>query len=397
MGAHHGRHTGGGDPLVLRRLVTWVIAPIAVLTLVAIVWLWPGEGIDQSDQAALPQLAGEVVDVRQRTCPEPMPDEVNGCGTATVRITEAERGNTPEQVEVDLPNGPGAPQVRPGDGVVVIESATPDGVMHAIVDRQRTTPLLVLTVAFVLAVVAFGRWRGVTALAGLAVTFGVLLFFVVPAILGGEPPLLIAIVGSAAIMLTVLYLTHGISASTTVAVLGTLGSLTLTGLLSAATVSALALTGITDDLATSVVTTYGVNMEGLLLAGIVIGALGVLDDVTVTQAATVDELAEANPALGAAALYRAGARVGRAHIASVINTIILAYAGSSLPLLILILAGGSALGDVVATQVVATEVARSAVATIGLVAAVPLTTALAAVVARGRVAPGEVVAPASRG
>lgn len=383
MGLHHGRHSRGDDPAVVRRLVTWVILPIAVVTLVGIVWLWPQQGIEAPDQAPLPQLEGTVADVRQEACPAPSPDEVNGCGTATVTITGSDRADGPEEVVVDLPNGPGAPRVGPGDDVVLIESSTPDGVMHAIVDRQRSTPLLVLTLAFVLAVVAFGRWRGVTALAGLAVTFGVLLFFVVPAILAGEAPLLVAIVGSAAIMLTVLYLTHGVSASTTVAVLGTLASLTLTGLISAATVSGLALTGITDDLATSVVTTYGVNMEGLLLAGIVIGALGVLDDVTVTQAATVEELARADPSLGAGALYRAGARVGRAHIASVINTIILAYAGSSLPLLILILAGGSSLGDVVATQVVAQEIARSAVATIGLVAAVPLTTALAAVVARG--------------
>jgi uncharacterized membrane protein len=395
VGAGHGRHSHGDDPRVVRRLVTWVILPIAVVTLVGMVWLWPQQGIEASDQAPLPQLEGTVAEVHQEACPAPMADEVNGCGTATVLLSGSERADGAEQVVVDLPNGPGAPRVAPGDDVVLIESATPDGVMHAIVDRQRSTPLLVLTLAFVLAVVAFGRWRGVTALAGLGVTFGVLLLFVVPAILAGEPPLLVAIVGSATIMLTVLYLTHGVTASTTVAVLGTLASLTLTGLISALTVSGLALTGITDDLATSVVTTYGVNMEGLLLAGIVIGALGVLDDVTVTQAATVDELAKADPSLGAGALYRAGARVGRAHIASVINTIILAYAGSSLPLLILILAGGSSPGDVVATQVVAQEIARSAVATIGLVAAVPLTTALAAVVARGRAVRGE-VAPAPR-
>jgi len=282
---------------------------------------------------------------------------------------------------VDLPNGPGAPRVAQGDDVVLLKSQTPDGEVYSIIDHQRSTGLLVLGLAFAAAVVAFGRLRGVAALLGLGVTFGVLLLFVVPAILAGEPPLLVAIVGSAAVMLVVLYLTHGVSTSTTVAVLGTLASLALTGVLSALTVSALHLTGITDDLSTTVGTTHSVNMQGLLLAGIVIGSLGVLDDVTVTQAVTVDELAAANPSYGALDLYRAGARVGRAHIASVINTIILAYAGSSLPLLILIVAGGSSLGEIVTDQIIAQEIARSAVATIGLIAAVPITTGLAAVLA----------------
>ena len=143
--------------------------------------------------------------------------------------------------------------------------------------------------------------------------------------------------------------------------------------------SALHLTGITDDMSTSLGLTHGVNMQGLLLAGIVIGSLGVLDDVTVTQSATVTELARANPTYGFSQLYRAANRVGRSHIASVINTIILAYAGSSLPLLILIVANNDSLGGVVTDQIVAQEIVRSAVATLGLIAAVPMTTALAAI------------------
>ncbi len=165
------------------------------------------------------------------------------------------------------------------------------------------------------------------------------------------------------------------------AVLGTLASLTLTGLLSAASVAALHLTGITDDNSFSVGDAYSVNTQGLLLAGIVIGSLGVLDDVTVTQGAAVAEIAHANPAYGFRPLYRAGSRVGRSHIASVINTIVLAYAGSSLPLLILIVATNDSLGSVVTDQLIAQEVVRTVVATLGLIAAVPITTALAAGVA----------------
>lgn len=202
-----------------------------------------------------------------------------------------------------------------------------------------------------------------------------------PSILGGASPVVVALVASSAIILTVLYLTHGFSLSTTVAVVGTLASLGLTGLLSWLSVEALHLTGITDDISTYLGTQHRVDMQGLLLAGIVIGSLGVLDDVTVSQAATVGEISRANPGYGVGPLYRAGIRVGRAHIASVINTIVLAYAGSSLPLLVLIVADNSGIGDVVTDQVIAQEIVRSAVATIGLIAAVPITTLLAVLAA----------------
>lgn len=379
MGGHHRRHAAAPTSS-LRRAAVLVIAPVAVLTLLAMVWLWPDREVSVPVPADAPtELDGEVLTVDREPCTEKLDDEVNGCGTTRVRVTE---GADSGEVTAPLPNGPGAPRIAEGDAVQVVRSSGPDGPVYAVVDHQRSTGLLVVGAAFVLAVVAFGRWRGVSALAGLAVTFGVLLLFVVPAILAGEPPVLVAIVGSAAVMLTVLYLTHGFTMSTTVALMGTLISLGLTGLLSALAVAGLHLTGFTDDLATSVGTSYSVNMEGLLLAGIVIGSLGVLDDVAITQAATVAEVARANPAYGPGQLYRAGTRVGRSHIASVINTIVLAYAGASLPLLILVVASEAPLAGAVTSQVITQEVVRSVVATLGLIAAVPITTALAALAAR---------------
>jgi uncharacterized membrane protein len=357
-----------------------VVLVVGIATLGAMIWMWPS-GVPSTSEPPLPQVDGAVVELDREPCPEALPDEVNGCGSAVVRLSDGPDAGS--SVDVALPNGTGAPEVEAGDDVVLVRSTTPDGESYSIVDHQRATGLWMVAAAFALALVTFGRWRGVTALAGLGVTFAVLVFFVVPAIVSGEPPLLVAIVGSAAIMLTVLYLTHGFGAATTVAVLGTLISLTLTGLLSAASVAALHLTGVTDDLSAAVGTTQQVNTQGLLLAGIVIGSLGVLDDVTVTQAVTVTELARANPLSRAGELYRAGSRVGRAHIASVVNTVVLAYAGSSLPLLILVVTAGDTLGDVVTDQVIAQEIVRSAVATLGLVAAVPVTTGLAALVAAG--------------
>ena len=190
-----------------------------------------------------------------------------------------------------------------------------------------------------------------------------------------------AVVGAALIMFVVLYLTHGVTAQTSVAVLGTLGSLVLTGVLATLATAATHLTGFgSEDATTLSMFQADVDLHGLLLAGIIIGSLGVLDDVTVTQAATVTELAHANPGLTRLQLYRAATRVGRAHIASTVNTIVLAYAGASLPLLLLLTADSPPVGQILTSEFLAQEIVRSAVATLGLIAAVPLTTGLAAVV-----------------
>lgn len=383
MGGSHGDRRARSRPSRWsRRLALLAVGPLGLVALLAMVLLWPASTPAVEGERPV-EVFGTVVAVEARTCPEPLPDDVNGCGAARV---EADDGRS---LTAPLPNGVGAPEVDVGDDVVMIRSSTPDGDVYSIVDQQRATGLWGVAAAFVLALVAFGRWKGLTALAGLGVTFAVLLLFVVPAILAGESPVLVAIVGSAVIMVTVLYLTHGTGAAISVAVLGTLVSLALTGVLSALAVTALHLTGVTDDLSASVGTSGQVNTQGLLLAGIVIGTLGVLDDITVTQAVTVEELVRANPRLSAREAYRAGSRVGRSHVASVVNTVILAYAGSSLPLLILVVSADSSWGGVLTDQVIAQEIVRSAIATIGLVAAVPVTTGLAALVATREAADGE--------
>lgn len=380
MGTHH---STDASPEAMRtpRAAWLLILPIAVLTLAAMVWLWPSDpAATPPQQSSREQVDGRVLSVVASECTDPAAEPGTTCRSARVVLDTGPAAG--QEVDAALSERPGAPDVAPGDEVVVVGSGDPGQETYFVVDHQRGTGLWVLAAAFALALVAFGRWRGLSALAGLVVTFALLLLFVVPAILGGQPPLLVAIVGSSAIMLTVLYLTHGTGFSTTIALFGTLLSLVLTGLLSAAAVTALHLTGVTDELSASVGVTQGVNTEGLLLAGIVIGSLGVLDDVTVTQAAIVTELARANPSYGVRRLYLAGSRVGRSHIASVVNTIVLAYAGSSLPLLIVVVANRQTLGGVVTDQVIAQEIVRSVVATLGLVAAVPLTTGLAALTFR---------------
>jgi len=337
--------------------------------------------------------------IEQQPCAGPFTDEfatdefdtdgeaVEMCGSARVRLTSGESSGS--IVTVALPEGIGAPTFEVGDRVAMgYVAQNPPEAQFYITDHTRGTQLWMLLVAFVLAVLAFGRWRGVFALLGLGLNFAIILGFVIPAILDGKPPLAVAIVGSAAIVLSVLYLTHGLGRTTTVAVVGTLVSLVLTGLLAVLSVHAMRLTGALDDSSFLLGQFQGIDLRGLLLAGILIGALGVLDDVTVTQAATVQELAIANPDYGAGQLYRAATRVGRSHIASVINTIVLAYAGASLPLLVLIVALDAPVTELLTDQLIATELVRSAVGTIGLIAAVPITTGAAAFVAtRARRAP----------
>lgn len=395
MGGSHSHAEKPAAPRALRFALALII-PAGALIAVGMAVLWPTEP-PETDAASSDEVTGEVVGVAPRDCPEdetpvegegPEPaDEDQRCGLATV---ELESG---EHVVTALPTGNDAPDVDTGDAVVLIYLPDAEPHTYHIVDHDRSFPLWVLAAVFALTIVAFGRWQGLRSLGGLAITFGVLLLFVVPAILAGQSPLLTAIVGAGAIMLTVLYLTHGLNASTTVAVAGTLASLVLTGLLSALAVNFARLTGVTDDETNLLSIYHDVNMQGLLLAGILIGALGALNDVTVTQSNAVAEIARANPNYSRRDLYRSAARIGRAHIGSVVDTLILAYAGASLPLMILIAAADRPLGQVLTTQLISEEIVRSVVGTVGLVAAVPITTGLAALAANRLSGPETKTAP----
>ncbi|MFN8583904.1 MAG: YibE/F family protein [Dehalococcoidia bacterium] len=273
--------------------------------------------------------------------------------------------------------------VEAGDAVLLSKVAGPNGDSYYIVDRVRQTALLWLVVAFVAAVVITGRVVGVTSLLGLAASMLILLRFVVPGILSGHSPVLIAVIGALTIMASTLFLAHGVNRKTAVALAGTAGALLLTALLASLTIAAADLTGLAseDTAVLQVMSAEHVSATGLLLGGIIIGALGVLDDITIGQASAVFELRAANPLLGPLELYRRAMNVGRDHISATVNTLVLAYAGASLPLLMLLAVQGESLAIQVNREFIAIEVVRSLVGSIGLVAAVPLTTAIAAAVA----------------
>jgi uncharacterized membrane protein len=248
--------------------------------------------------------------------------------------------------------------------------------------------LFALALLFAVVVVAVGRWRGLAALVGLVITAVVLVRFAIPAILDGESPVAVALVSSAAIIFVVIYVAHGLSPRTTTALLGTLAGLGLTAVLAAAFVAASHLTGLSSEETTSLQTAVGdVPLQGIVLAGVIIGSLGVLNDVTVTQASAVWEIHAANPERPRRDVYRAGMRVGRDHIASTVYTLVLAYVGASLPLLLLFSVANQRLSSILTGDLVAQEIVRALVGSVGLVATVPITTALAAFVVAARTTP----------
>ncbi|HEY7224810.1 MAG TPA: YibE/F family protein [Micromonosporaceae bacterium] len=366
------------------RIMTWILIPCAIATVVAMVLLWPNRpNVPPASDGSVLRAYGDVVQIIETPCGAATQGAgpAQPCGTATVHVTSGQ--GTGQNVAVDLPQGPGTPALSVGSHVVLEYANDPTSAtagQYQLVDIQRGNQLLLMVGLCALVVVLFGRLRGLTALIGLGVSFAFLLFFILPALMDGASPLPVAIVGASAIMLAVPYLTNGFNTHTSVAVLGTLASLVLTGLLGALFTAATSLTGFGDE-NSLYLSIYNSTFDarGLLLAGIIIGALGVLVDVTVTQATTVAELAHG--ATSRLSLYQSAIRIGRSHVAATVPTLIMAYAGASLPLLLLIALGGQDMSDVLSSEFMGEEIVRAAIGTLGLVAAVPITTGLAVLVA----------------
>jgi uncharacterized membrane protein len=210
-----------------------------------------------------------------------------------------------------------------------------------------------------------------------------LVIFLLPALVAGKPAVPAAIIAGAAILYAVLYLAHGVSLRTSSALLGTLASLAIAGLASWVVIEVTHITGLSEEQNNQIQLYLDqVNISGLLLAGFIIGSLGVLNDVTITQASAAFELASLDPKATRRSIFTSTMRVGQDHIASTVYTLVLAYAGSALPLLLLFSVAGRSLGDVVTGEVVAIELARSAAGGIALALSVPITTAIAVVLAR---------------
>lgn len=384
----------------VRTLLLALLSPLALAALVGVVVLYPwGEQAPVGDHSVGVPVTGDVTSAQAGPCLSPgqvqvgnAPSDDKRCLTVEVTLTSGPGEGA--RISKAMPIEPTTPRFAVGDAVVLSYSGTAaqaatDPGSYQIQDFQRGTPLLLLAGLFALAVLALGRRQGLAALAALALSFAVLALFILPAILAGADPLLVAVAGAGVIMFGALYLTHGFSARTSVAVLGTLVSLALIGLISAAFSAFTSLTGLDSD-STTLIASLGhdVDTRGLLLAGVVIGALGVLDDVTVTQASAVWELRRANPAQSGRELYASALRIGRDHVGSAVNTLVLAYAGAALPVLLVSTLSGVGLGFVLGSQDIAQEIVRTLAGSIGIVASVPVTTLLATFIAQREPIPG---------
>ena len=396
MAHSHGHGMGEVEvfisPVVRRRM--WAaVGACALAVLIGVVVLWPGGsdgGLDPLGLGGDP-IAARVTSESVVPCSY---DPLLGC--RSIELVPRTGDFKGERLTFEQPlDSP----IRNGNAVLVDIEANPDGTTQIFFyDFERSTPLLLLLLLFVTAIVVLGRWRGIGALAGLAASLAVIIIFVLPALLEGSNAVAVAVVASGVIAFIALFLAHGFNLATAAALLASIASLAITAVLAWVFVLTSNLTGLADE-TIGFLSALGsdINPQGLLLAGVVIGSLGVLDDVTVTQVSAVWELKHARPDADFSELYQRAVRIGRDHISSTVNTLFLAYAGASLPLMLLFSEAGQSISSIATREVVAVEIVRALVGSIGLVASVPISTALAAAVLGSTMPASEEPAIASNG
>lgn len=368
------------------------LAIIAVFAIAGLIELWPGDDPVESAAFQTATLEAEVVDVAPGACLAnqigggPAGGVVDGCRRVTVEIGEGPDAGDRAGLDVS-----GGFAIGLGDRVRVAPTGAPAGAVlpggqpadrYSFADFERRSALVGLAIVFAALVIVSARLKGLRALVALAASLAIILLFVVPAILDGGSPTAVALIGALAVMLVTIGITHGIGVRATAACLGTAVALLVTAVIANVAVDLAHITGFASEEATLLrVGSEQISLQGLLLAGIMIGALGVLDDLTISQASTVVALRRADPAMDAVGLFRAAMEVGRDHIVATVNTLVLAYVGASLPVLLIFSVAGTSFGDAINSEVVAGEIVATIVGSIGLMLAVPITTGLAAVLA----------------
>jgi uncharacterized membrane protein len=391
MGSHSHAAPHGTIPVgrISRAALLAALAVAGVATLVGLWTLWPDSSqaphIPKSAAFAAPGVTfprGSVTEV-QPACPsKSTPTSVTTCGHITVRLNSAT--GAAARVTVDVPAEVTHSGLHPGDTVQLTRTppthGQPAGYTYSTTDRH--VSLFWLAAFFAVLVVAVARLRGLFALFALVFSGVMITRFMLPALLAGESGIWTALVGASAIMFVVLYVTHGPSLRTSTALAGTLAGIGVTGVIGLYAVHASRLTGIPDE--TGGILSGFVNdlsFPGLLTCGLIVAGLGVLNDVTITQASAVWELRSAAPDLPRRRLFASAMRIGRDHIASTIYTLVFAYAGASLIVLLLLDIYNRPALDLISNEAIAEEIVRTLASSIGLVLAVPITTAIATAVA----------------
>ena len=400
-GAHSHSHGDGPDLRVSSRARFVLLGVLALCGLgtVAGLWaLWPDTQAlakaTSAAQYAAPGVTFPEAQVRKVqpgcTSAEPAPTEggfdeggARGsalpCGEVTARVLEGvDRGRT---VSFQVPPEVSTAGVARGDTLKLVRTPRAAEVppTFSLFGVDRSSTIWWLTLIFVVAVLLVARLRGLLALLGLGIGGAVLMWFMLPALLLGESGLGVALVGSSAIMFPVLYLAHGPSMRTSAALAGTLLGIFVTAFVGVVAVKSARLSGITDEGGAILSTFVGdVSFQGLLTCALIVAGLGVLNDVTITQASAVWELRGADPSMNRRHLFASAMRIGRDHIASTIYTIVFAYAGTALSVLLLLFLYQRPVADLLYTEDISTEVITTLATAIGLVLAVPATTAIAA-------------------
>ena len=356
------------------RVLALPVLALALVTLVGLIALWPGAEHHQRASQAFggKTIGAKVTAVRDIRCPGPTAQR---CRQLEIKVGTRSAPLTLGPVNL-------APGIERGDAIRVQPVAAPSGARHvepyefAGLDRRGT--LLWLLVAFGALVVVMTRWRGLLALAGFALSLLLVTGFVVPAIAQGSSPVLVALVGSLAVMFITVGLTYGISPQSAAAILGIAGSLLFATVVGTIAVHAARLDGRSSEYSTVLSQANAkISLQGIVLGGLVIAALGVLADMAVTQASAVMALRRANPGLPARSLFRSGFGVGRDHLVATTHTLVLVYVGATLPLLLVLHSVGVGFTDAVNAQDVAEPIVATLVGAMALLISVPLTTALA--------------------
>jgi uncharacterized membrane protein len=355
------------------------VALMVAATMVGVVVLWPHGRTSRSHAFGPTKTVGAVVEkVSAVRCGG------GSCRRVSVKLEHGRR------TSFTIAGSFGSIALEPGDRIRVYENQLPPNAVgsdgrapdrYAFSDFDRLGPMLWLALGFVALLLVTGRLHGLRALVGLVASLLIVIEFVIPAILHGRPPLAVAVVGAFAVMLVTMPLSYGLGAKMLSAWLGTAASLLLAAGLASGFAHVSHLSGASSDESVYLSAQSGLSLQGLLVAGMVIGALGVLVDLTVSQASTVIALRRANPLLGFGRLFRGALDVGHDHIAATVNTLVFAYAGASLPVLLIFTIGGVSFTDAVNGEAVAEQVMATLVGSIGLIASMPITTALAALLA----------------
>ena len=387
-----GRSEAARHQQALRILIV-VLIPLGIWTFAGLIALWPQDTSSyiNHDVAgySVPGVsypAAEITAIQPVSC-EGMAGSTPGannqtCATITVRVLEGD--DTGKEVAgIPLTDALYNSGTKVGQRVKLIRIPPADGQpsQFQFSDFERRVPLVVITLAFAAAVIFVARWRGFAALLGLGFAGFILVKFMFPALVSGSNPVLVGLIGSSAIMFVVLYAAHGISARTSTALVGTLFGLVTAALLGWGATSWAHLSGVTseDDYVLAASAPH-MSLTSVVICGVIVAGLGVLNDVTITQASAVWELADSDP--DQKRLFSKAMRIGRDHIASTVYTIAFATAGASLPVLLLIAIYNRPLFEVLQTESFAAELIRTMVGSIGLILAVPLTTAVGVAVVR---------------